>query len=71
MWLPKGVINIDDGVVDKRRKEYNTFLQFSAMQSDRNSFCGDVVLNNVNIVFTDEDKDIRFIIKQCAFKNIM
>ena len=31
-------------------------LPYSAMQTDRNCYCGDVLLNIVNIAFRDEDR---------------
>ena len=30
-------------------------FMYSVMQSDGNSFCGDVVLNSFNMVYSDED----------------
>ena len=30
-------------------------LSYSVMQSDRNSFCGDVILDIFNMVYSDED----------------
>ena len=32
---------------------YNT--QYTVMQSDRNSFCGNVVLDSFNMIYSEED----------------
>ena len=37
---------------------YNTYIQvswYSVMQSDRNNFCGDVVLDSFNMAYKDKD----------------
>ena len=31
------------------------FYKYSVMQSDGNSFCGDVFMENVTMAYTDED----------------
>ena len=62
-WVLK--LNVDlYHVLGPSLRRLKSFYLYGVMQRDGNSFCGDVVLDGVNVAYRDEDKILDKICEQ-------